>query len=250
MNKTFILLGASVLMLGVMPHQAEARKVRYEINGKQYSYSTNNIAQTAEAKRRIAAAKAAEAVKARAEEEKARFPLAAAFGSQTQKEAAEAQKQLEQLLSGEAKPVEAAQPARERRVVRGTKPQDKPSPQILSAKAPQQTLAPIKVAASQAGTSRPPLTLPIAEPLNERVQTKIKSVTFDVTTGIKTTIMMDGAVEEEPFDSGMLAHLDPELGPGNSLMAFVKQLRKTAPEDAVGSITPKNGQPEYAEAQP
>ena len=250
MNKSFIMLGVSALMLGVMPHQAEARLVRYEINGKQYSYSTNNIAQTAEAKRRIAAAKAAEAGKAKAEEEKTKFPLAAAFGSQAQKEAAEAQKQLDQLLSGKDQAAEATKPVPERRTGQGPKPQDKPSPQVAAAKPPQQTLVPIKVSATRAGLSRPTLAPAIAEPLNERVQTKIKSVTFDVSTGIKTTIMMDGAVEEEPFDSSMLAHLDPQLGPGNSLMAFVKQLRKTAPEDAVGSITPKTGQPEFAEVQP
>jgi hypothetical protein len=237
-------------MLGAMPHQAEARLVRYEINGKQYSYSTNNIAQTAEAKRRIAAAKAAEAGKARAEEEKTKFPLAAAFGSQTQKEAAEAKKQLEQLLSGKDQAVEAPKPAPERRTAQGPKPQDKPSPQISEAKAPQPTLAPLKVTAIRTGMSRPTSSPAIAEPLTERFQTRVKSVTFDVATGIKTTIMIDGAVEEEPFDSSMLAHLDPELGPGNSLMAFVKQLRKTAPEDAVGSITPKTGQPEFAEVQP
>ena len=57
MNKTFLLLASSAILVGVASHKAEARKVSYEIDGKRYSYSTNNIAQTAEARARIEAAR-------------------------------------------------------------------------------------------------------------------------------------------------------------------------------------------------
>ena len=99
MNKTLILLGASIVTHGMMFSGAEARLIRYEINGKQYSYSTNNRAQTAEAKKRIAAAKAAEAAKAKADAEKSKYPLTAAFGSQVQKDAKEADERLQKVLS-------------------------------------------------------------------------------------------------------------------------------------------------------
>jgi hypothetical protein len=79
--------------------EAEAKLVRYEINGQIYSYSTNNHQQTREARRRIAAAKAAEAVKQKAAAELAANPLARLFGSPTQREAAEAQARLQQSVA-------------------------------------------------------------------------------------------------------------------------------------------------------
>ena len=74
MNKTFLLLASSAILMGVASHKAEARKISYEIDGKRYSYSTNNIAQTAEAKARIEAARAAEAARAKAAAEKGENP--------------------------------------------------------------------------------------------------------------------------------------------------------------------------------
>jgi hypothetical protein len=80
----------------------------------------------------------------------------------------------------------------------------------------------------------------IAEPLSQEDRArKVKTISFDVQSGIKTTVMLDGAVEEEPFDSSVLAQLAPEQGRANSLTAFVKQLRQAspdAPEEAMGSI--------------
>lgn len=70
--------------------------MRYEIDGQRYSYSTNNIQQVKEARQRIEAANAAAAAKARAEAERAANPFARIFGSQAQREAAEAQARLSQ----------------------------------------------------------------------------------------------------------------------------------------------------------
>jgi hypothetical protein len=244
MNKTLILLGASIITQGMMFSVAEARLVRYEINGKQYSYSTNNRAQTAEARKRIAAAKAAEAAKAKADAEKAKNPLAAAFGSTMQKEATEAEKRLQQILSGPTEYMAVSEPARARAGDAGKKPQDKPSRQAAVAKPPPAPIAVARAAAKPIRASAAAVSLVIAEPVATQRQTKVKSVSFDMQTGIKTTIMTDGAIEEEPFDSSALAFLTPEPETTHSLTAFVNQLRKTAPEESTGSIRTSVAEPE------
>src|SRR5918997_640912 len=95
------LIGCGVIALGVCAAagSAQAKLVRYEIDGKRYSYSTNNIQQTREARRRIEAANAAAAAKTRAEAELAVNPIARLFGSRAQREAAEAQARLQQSVS-------------------------------------------------------------------------------------------------------------------------------------------------------
>jgi len=244
MNKMLLLLGSSALMLGVTIHSAEARKVYYEINGKRYSYSTNNRAQTAEARKRIEAARVAEAAKAKAEAERSTNPLTAAFGSPVQREASEAEGRLQQVLAG-GEVVEAPATSLERRAARRSSGTSKADA------APQRTAALVQEPSRQA---RMPVTAPspIAEPvrLPDRPG-KVKSISFDVETGIKTTIMVDGTVEEEPFDSSMLSHLAPDHGATNSLTAFVKQLRQTTPsssEEATGSIARTPDRPPRTEA--
>jgi hypothetical protein len=236
MRKTFTLLGASVVIFGIMNSAGEARLVRYEINGKQYSYSTNNIAQTAEAKKRIAAAKAAEA---KAVAEKSKFPLTAAFGSQAQKDAEETEKQLRQILA-KAPADEAEEPFVKVSSDRDGKAQDKPSRQATVSKPPQKAVAPIR---SQA-VSLPRIVPVVAEPLDAAAATKLKSITFNVESGIRTIIKVDGTIEEEPFDSRVLSYLIPELENANSLVAFVRQLRQLSQEEATGSIRTSVAEPE------
>ena len=86
---------ACLAMLG----GAQAKMVRYEINGQRYSYSTNNRQQVEEARRRLAAANAAYAARLKAEAERASNPLAAVLGSPTQREAAEALARLRHVMS-------------------------------------------------------------------------------------------------------------------------------------------------------
>ena len=78
---------------------AQAKMVRYEINGQRYSYNTNNREQLEEARLRIAAADGADAARLKAEAERASNPLAAVLGSPTQREAAEALARLKHVLS-------------------------------------------------------------------------------------------------------------------------------------------------------
>ncbi|PVE24369.1 hypothetical protein DC522_10905 [Microvirga sp. KLBC 81] len=226
-------------MLAAMSSGAEARKVYYEINGKRYSYSTNNRAQMEEAKKRIAAAKAAETAKAKADEEKSKHPLVAAFGSTTQREARQAEEKLKQLLPEETSTTRSSQSPPERRADQSDKRQDPRKDdkkrESATALATQQPALPKALAA---------VALPlVAEPVSTPHQAKVRSISFNVETGIKTIIMVDGAVEEEPFDSSVLAHLVPEQGQANSLMTFVNQLRKAAPEETTGSVTTEVAQP-------
>ena len=102
MSKKTALLGLIGVSFCVAAGSAQAKLIRYEINGQSYSYSTNNRQQTKEARERIAAAAAAEAAKTRAEAEAATNPLAKLFGSKAQREAAEAQARLQQRASTEA----------------------------------------------------------------------------------------------------------------------------------------------------
>src|SRR5215208_1367001 len=97
MGKSLALFAAvaSLAMLGA----AQAKMVRYEINGQRYSYNTNNREQVEEARLRIAAANAAYAAWLKAEAERASNPLARVLGSPTQREAAEAQARLRHVLS-------------------------------------------------------------------------------------------------------------------------------------------------------
>jgi hypothetical protein len=93
-----------------MAGPVEARLVRYQINGKVYSYSTRNRQQVARAHYRIAAATAAYSAKIRADAELASNPVVNVLGSPAQKEAA-AQTRLEQVLSEEEPAPLAASPA-------------------------------------------------------------------------------------------------------------------------------------------
>jgi len=56
----------------------------------------------------------------------------------------------------------------------------------------------------------------------------VKSVSFDLSSGIKTVQMTDGSVHKESIDSGTVSKLSAEP-PGASLTGFVDQVRKPKP---------------------
>lgn len=254
MNSTRIFLGASVILLCVASTGAEARKVTYEINGKQYSYSTNNRAQTALAQKRIAAAKKAAAARAKADQERAEHPLVAIVGSAIQQEAKEAEKALKALLDEKVVPGEKVEkveyvaidpaPAPERRTERRERRREsrksETKREVATAPSPQPQASPLKVSKQPApalAAEVPVASPPAPEQVAHTNLNKVRSISYDVETGIKTTIMVDGAIEEEPFDTSVLSHLAAEQERARSLMAFVNQLRKAAPEETTGSIT-------------
>jgi hypothetical protein len=104
MSKDTILLGIAIFSACLFAASAEAKLIRYEIDGQSYSYSTNNIQQTKEARRRIEAAAAAEAAKTRAAAEAAGNPWVRIFGSPAQREAADAQARVKQLVAPAGQP--------------------------------------------------------------------------------------------------------------------------------------------------
>ena len=108
MSKKLIGYGVVALAICATAGSAQAKLVRYEIDGKRYSYSTNNIQQTREARQRIEAANAASAAKARAEAERAANPIVRIFGSRAQQEAAETRARLEQSVGSSVAPQENA----------------------------------------------------------------------------------------------------------------------------------------------
>jgi hypothetical protein len=196
---------------------AQAKMVRYEINGQRYSYNTNNREQVEEARRRLAAANAAYAAWVKAEAERASNPLARVLGSPTLREAAEAQARLRHVLSSSppAGPAAGSETGRgvaaaERmRVAR--EPRKEAIPGFVPRAEPEHPGKPHKVAArpkpsAPVGTAEKPATPTSAKvaakpkPTQETPESAIQSIHFDPDTGIKTTLMTDGTVHEEPFE--------------------------------------------------
>jgi serine phosphatase RsbU (regulator of sigma subunit) len=104
MSRKLIGCGVVGLAFCVAAGGAQAKLIRYEIDGKRYSYSSNNIQQTREARRRIEAASAATAAEARAEAERTGNPLVKIFGSRAQREAAAARTRLQETMASRAAP--------------------------------------------------------------------------------------------------------------------------------------------------
>jgi hypothetical protein len=201
---------ASLVMLG----GAQAKMVRYEINGQRYSYNTNNREQVEEARRRIAAANAAYAAWLKVEAERASNPLARVLGSPTQRDAAEAQTRLRHVLSSSppAEPAAGSEAGRraaaaERtRVAREPTARREASPGFVPRAEPEHPGKPHKVAArpkpsAPVKTAEKPSTPKSEKPKStqENRESAVRSIHFDPDTGIKTTLMTDGTVHEEPF---------------------------------------------------
>jgi hypothetical protein len=238
MNRAAISVAVAALAVGASIGSADAKKVYYEINGQRYSYSTNNRQEVQDARARIEAADAASAAKAKAEAERAANPLSAVFGSQAQREAAEAQARVERVL---ADPGPAAVKAREPSRRREAKPL-RAAPRSAEAEPKRKAVRAKATADATAAVVKPPVHKPdatlVAAPVGTQPSGKagIKSVSFDLASGIKTTEMTDGSVHEEAFDSSALPKLGTDGRAPDSLTGFVEQVRKPQRGDATGSI--------------
>jgi hypothetical protein len=243
--------------LGATLGSAEAKLVRYEINGQRYSYSTNNRQQVRAARQRIQAAQQAAA-------ERAANPLVRLFGSPTQTNATEAQARAQQVLAQPSQAIDLTSSLRSSRAERraGTEPRAKWSRvrRAAQAEARQKRLSrtPQLLADETAGKAQPAATRPTAsgerltamdakheevaslaphatasapglvpEPVGSRTgqQPAIKSVSFDLASGIKTVFMTDGTVHEEPIDSSTASTLSAEPADAG-LTSFHDQVRK------------------------
>jgi hypothetical protein len=216
----------------------EGKTVFYEINGQRYSYDTNSRQQVAAARKRIDAANAADAAKAKAEAERAGNPLAALFGSQIQQEAAQAQARLEQVIAEQ----EQASAARKREREQGQQNSNEKQDADLIEQKPEgiarETEREQVVAAIPASPPEP------SSPREQNQSDKpseaaVKSVTLDAETGIKTIIRTDGSISEELFDRSILSKLDLDRSTTNSTTKALDQADKAPRVDATGSTNIK-----------
>jgi hypothetical protein len=227
MGRMFTALGASVVVLAALASGVEAKTVFYEINGQRYSYDTNNRQQAAAARQQIEAAKAVEAAQAKAAAERATNPLVTIFGSQAQREAAEAQAKLEKVIADQQQTAAARKTQR----VLQTAKDDSVVKQAGE-----------KVEQPAEGSERQQTALSGAvEPSRSDSVSKaaIKSISLDAETGIKTVIRVDGSIHEELFDPSVLSTLDPDQRSATviSSVAGAGQPYKGSPDDTTGSTS-------------
>jgi NADH dehydrogenase/NADH:ubiquinone oxidoreductase subunit G len=239
MTKVLMTLGASVVALGALLGGVEAKTVFYEINGQRYSYDTNNRQQTATARKRIEAAKTAEAATSQAAAERASNPLVAIFGSQTQREAEAAQAQLQQIVA-EQEAAGKRQPA-----VQATK--DDSVAKLANGQAGETSVKEREPAAAVATAATQPAAVhPIAQDLRDPAdparpeglsRAAIRLISLDAETGIKTVIRVDGSIHEELFDPSVLSTLDPAPRSGGSTRKAIgaNQSPKVLPDEMTGS---------------
>jgi NADH dehydrogenase/NADH:ubiquinone oxidoreductase subunit G len=239
MTKVLMTLGASGVALGAFLGGVEAKTVFYEINGQRYSYDTNNRQQTAAARKRIEAAKTAEAAMAQAAAERASNPLVAIFGSQTQREAEAAQAQLQQIVA-EQEAAGKRQPA-----VQATKDDSVAKP--ANGQAGETSVNEREPAAAVAiAATQPAAVHPIAQDLRDPAdparpeglsRAAIRLISLDAETGIKTVIRVDGSIHEELFDPSVLSTLDPAPRSGGSTRKAIgaNQSPKVSPDETTGS---------------
>jgi hypothetical protein len=244
MGRMFTTLGASVVVLAALTSGVAAKTVFYEINGQRYSYDTNNRQQAAAARQQIEAAKAVEAARAKAAAERASNPLVTIFGSQAQREAAEAQAKLEKVIADQQQTAAARktqrvlQTAKDDSVVKQAG--EKVEQPAEGSERQQTALAANTAVQSVTSVSATDLRGAV-KPANSggAAQAAIKSISLDAETGIKTVIRVDGSIHEELFDPSVLSTLDPDQRSATviSSVAGAGQPYKGSPDDTTGSTS-------------
>ncbi|MPR13249.1 hypothetical protein [Microvirga tunisiensis] len=243
MSRMFTALGASIVALAAMASSSvEAKTVFYEINGERYSYDTSNRQQAAAARQQIEAAKTVEAARAKAAAERASNPLVAVFGSQAQREAAEAQAQLERILADQQRAAaarKAQRPLASAKDDSATKSAEQKPGETASTIQREPTTVPAIAAAQSPRLQSAPDLRGAGEPAQSNGVPKaaIKSIFLDAETGIKTIIRVDGSIHEELFDPSVLSTLDSDQrsAPAVSAVTGVAQPHKGPPDDTTGS---------------
>lgn len=263
MNRAGCLVGAGVLM-GAMAGPVEARVVRYEIDGKVYAYETTDRQQVERARQRIGVAYAAYAANVRANAELVSNPLLKIVGSPAQREAAAAQARLQQVMSQQEPPPPAASPVTTRASAKRQPTREvasannkRPLPELKTE--PDRTLAregarslvnagpeEPKAAGEQSYVTTPTADATLSPPPKSRdrhgaQRPALKSVTLDLSSGIKTVQLTDGTIHEEALDSSILSKLGSVEPATESLTSFVEQVRATRSKDAATAKPPGNG---------
>jgi hypothetical protein len=209
-------LGVATVALGVSV--AEAKMVRYEVNGQRFLFSTKDRAQFELARQRINAANAAVAARAKANAELAANPLVRAFGSQSQNEAKAAEANLARVLA--TAPRHEQTPVVTGRSSSRRTPQS-PLPTANSREPVRQASRAISTAAVDQELVRPPGSEPkLVEPTSSP---KVEAIVFDFASKIRTVLRTNGTVEEEPFESAVAEKLKRAKRPGGPEIKFVNE---------------------------
>jgi len=229
-------VGALIVGVSLAASGAQAKTVRYDIEGQRYSYSTNNREQAAVARERIDAAKAAADSRTKAEAERASNPLVRAFGSEAQREAVAAEARLREVLARNAAREPSAVPEARRapapRRVAKAEPKPVARPSTQAARRPAQD--PVNTGSlggRDQSARRQAESAPAARPVP--AAPKVEAIVFDFASGIKTIHMADGSVDEDVFDRTMAASLKRAHGSGGPRISFVN-------EGADGAAPPEN----------
>jgi hypothetical protein len=222
--KFLMSMGIGFTLVAGVISAAEAKVVAYEINGQRYTYSTNNREQTRIAKQRIEAAKVVSEARTRALAEVTANPLVTILGSPVQREAQEAEARLHAVFQGAPNSAENRRPATPSTI---PEPPRRPSEAELDATPIRPTISSTgTVAVGSGGTSQIEKTPP-GRTAN-RLRPSIKSVSFDLETGIRTVFMSDGTIHEDPLDSRTRAGLETALPSEAELRKSVDQVRTAA----------------------
>jgi NADH dehydrogenase/NADH:ubiquinone oxidoreductase subunit G len=244
MSRMFTGLGISIVALTVLASHVEAKTVFYEINGERYSYDTSNRQQAAAARQQIEAAKTVEAAREKAVAERASNPLVAIFGSQTQREAAEAQARLEKILADQQQAAAARKSQRPLPIAKDdgvTKSAEQKPGETAGAIQREPTTVAANAAAQSPRLQPVPDLRGAGEPAqsNGALRAAIKSISLDAETGIKTVIRVDGSIHEELFDPSVLSTLDPAPRSGGSTRKAIgaNQSPKVSPDEMTGSTS-------------
>jgi len=226
-----LVLGVATVALGVSV--AEAKMVRYEVNGQRFSYSTGDRAQFELARQRINAANAAVAARAKANAELAANPLVRAFGSQSQNEAKAAEANLSQVFATAPRTSEPSPRYEPTPIVTGRSSSSRTPPSALPSAESREPVRHASRAISTASVDQELVRPPRREPklIEPTFRPKVQAIVFDFASKIRTVLRADGTVEEEPFESAAAEKLKRAKRPGGPEIKFVN-------EDAIGDNSP------------
>jgi hypothetical protein len=214
-GKSFV-FAVSALTFAAIAGPAEAKIMRYEISGQVYSYNTKSRAQIEAARVRIDSANRADELREQARAERESNILVRLFGSPTQSAAAQAEAELQRILTTPAatevnvrvvyapEPTETGSSRDKRKVAKGKRTQ------VVRSKGKTKRVAIARVISTATHIT--------VEPLRSGRNTVVRSVTINVDRQTQTTTMRDGSVREQPVDRRLYGE-DPGLS------SFVEQVR-------------------------
>jgi hypothetical protein len=214
--KSALPFAVSAITFTAIAGPVEAKTIQYEINGQVYSYSSKSRAQIEAARVRIDAANRADQLREQARAERESKFFVRLFGSPTQTAAAQAETELQRILST------TATPEAKERIVDATKPavigSSRKTAKVVKVKKTQVVTSKGKTRRVAVARIKSTPTHITVEPVRSATNSGVRSVTIDVDSGTQTTTMRDGSVRQQPIKKSLY-----EEDPG--LSSFVDQVR-------------------------